>query len=103
MRRKMMKKILSVFLGLSLIIALSGVAFAAEKVVQLIIPGCRPCGAASRINKIMKKIDGVKKHENREQDLLVITFDDEKTTLGVIVDELKKGKFAVTGEPIYLK
>lgn len=36
----MMKKILSVFLGLGLVIALSGVAFAAEKVVQLAVPGC---------------------------------------------------------------
>ena len=98
-----MKKILSVFFGLSFIIALSGVAFATERVVQMEIPGCRPCGAASRISAIMKKIDGVKKHENREHDLLVITFDDEKTTLGLIINELKKGKFTVNGEPIYLK
>jgi len=45
----------------------------------------------------------VKKHENRENDLLVVTFDDEKTTLGLIIGELQKGKFTVTGEPIYLK
>jgi hypothetical protein len=45
----------------------------------------------------------VKNHENKGHDLLIITFDDEKTTLGIITDELKKGKFVVTGEPIYLK
>lgn len=98
-----MKKIMGVCLGLSFAIALSTAALAAEKVVQLTVPGCRPCGAASRIDKIMKKIDGVEKHENRGQDLLVITFDDEKTNLGMIVNELKKGKFMITGEPVYLK
>lgn len=98
-----MKKILGVFLGLSFIIALSSVAFAAEKVVQLNVPGCRPCGAAARINAIMKKINGVKKYENKDHDLLIITFDDEKTALNMIIDELKKGKFVVTGEPVYLK
>jgi len=98
-----MKKILGVFLGLSFLIALSSVAFAAEKVVQLDVPGCRPCGAAARINAIMKKINGVKKYENKDHDLLIITFDDEKTALNMIIDELKKGKFVVTGEPVYLK
>jgi len=45
----------------------------------------------------------VKKHENKGHDLLLITFDDEKTTLNIIIDELKKGKFNVSGDPIYLK
>jgi hypothetical protein len=45
----------------------------------------------------------VKKHENKGHDLLIITFDDEKTTLNMIVNELKKGEFVVNGEPIYLK
>jgi hypothetical protein len=45
----------------------------------------------------------VKKHENKGHDVLVVTFDDEKTTLGMIIGELNKGKFTVTGEPIYLK
>jgi hypothetical protein len=98
-----MKKILSVFLGLSFLIALSSVAFAAEKMVQLDVPGCRPCGAAARINAIMKKINGVKKYENKDHDLLIITFDDEKTTLNMIIDALKKGKFSVNGEPVYLQ
>jgi hypothetical protein len=45
----------------------------------------------------------VNKYENKGQDLLIITFDDEKTTLKEIIDELKKGKFTVNGEPVYLK
>jgi hypothetical protein len=55
------------------------------------------------MSSILKQIDGVKKHENKENDLLIITFDDEKTTLNMIIDELKKGKFFVTGGPVYLK
>ena len=98
-----MKRILSVFLGLSTLIVLSSVAFAAEKMVQLDVPGCRPCGAAARINTIMKKVDGVKKYVNKDHDLLIITFDDEKTTLNIIINELKKGNFIVNGEPVYLK
>jgi len=45
----------------------------------------------------------VKKRESKGRDLLVVTFDDEKTTLNIIIDELNKGEFTITGEPIYLK
>jgi hypothetical protein len=45
----------------------------------------------------------VKNHENKGNDFLIIAFDDEKTTLNIIIDELKKGKFIVNGEPVYLK
>lgn len=98
-----MKKILSVFFGLSFIIALSSVAFAAEKVVQLNVPGCRPCGAAKRINTVMKKINGVIKHETKGHNLLIITFDDKKTNLKVIIDELEKDQLLIKGKPMYLK
>jgi len=45
----------------------------------------------------------VKKHENKENNLLIITFDDEKTTLKIIIDELQNGHFIVNGEPVYMK
>jgi len=45
----------------------------------------------------------VKKHQSQGKDLLIITFDDEMTTLNIIIDELKKGKFNVSGDPVYLK
>jgi hypothetical protein len=45
----------------------------------------------------------VQKYDNKGPDILVVTFDDEKTTLGMIIGELNKGKFTITGEPIYLK
>ena len=98
-----MKKILRVFLGLSIIVLLSSAAFAAEKVVQLQVPGCSAWGHKARISSILTKIEGVKKYENKENNLLIITFDDEKTTLKIIVNELKKGDFIISGEPVYLK
>lgn len=98
-----MNKMLSVFLGFIFVIALSSIAFAAEKVVQLNVPGCRPCGAAERINSAMKNIDGVIKHETKDHDFLIITFDNKKTNLKVIIDELKKEQLIVKGKPTYLK
>jgi hypothetical protein len=32
-----------------------------------------------------------------------ITFDDERTTLNIILDELKKGEINPTGDPVYIK
>jgi len=43
------------------------------------------------------------KHENKAYDLLIITFDDEKTTLNIILDELKKGQFDSSADPLYIK
>jgi hypothetical protein len=48
-------------------------------------------------------VKGVKKYEFKDNDLLIITFNDEITTLKIIVDELKKGKDKVNGDPVYLK
>ena len=98
-----MKKILSVILGLILLAAFCGVALGGERIVQLTVPGCSAWNTKARISSILKKVDGVKKHENKGHDLLIITFDDKKTTLKVIINELKKEHFTVNGEPVYLK
>jgi hypothetical protein len=45
----------------------------------------------------------VKNQGNMEQDLLIITFDDKKTTDKIIINELKKGGFIAKGKPIYWK
>lgn len=91
------------FLSLFFIITLNNFALAAEKTVQLNVPGCRPCGVTERIDAIMKRIDGIKKYENRDHDLLIITFDDQKTSVEKIINELEKEEFAVKDKPIYLK
>ena len=98
-----MKKILSVFLTFILLAAFCGVALAEEKMVQLNIASCSAWGSKARISSILKKIDGVKNQGNMEQDLLIITFDDKKTTTKIIINELKKGGFIAKGQPIYWK
>lgn len=98
-----MKRTLSIFLAVIFLISFSGLASAAERIVQLTIPGCSSWNSNARIGSILKKIEGVKKHENKGHDLLIITFDDEKTTLNIIIDELRKGKFSLTGDPVYIK
>ena len=98
-----MKKSLSIFLAVILLFSFSGLAFAAQRIVQLTIPGCSSWGKNARIGSILNKIDGVIKHENKGNDLLIITFDDEKTTLNIIIGELKKGQFSSTSDPVYIK
>jgi hypothetical protein len=44
----------------------------------------------------------VKQYEFKGHDLLIVIFDDEKTTLNIILDDLSKGKFIPTGDPVYI-
>ena len=99
----MQKKMLSLFLAAAFVVLSSIAAAAAEKMVQLNVPGCSSWNSSSRIGSILKKNDGIKKYENRAHDLLVITFDDEETSLDQIISELRKGRFMIVGEPVYLK
>lgn len=98
-----MKKILSIFLTIIFLAVFGGVALAKERIVQLTVPGCSSWNTKARIGTILKKIDGVKNHENKTNNLLIITFDDKQTNLKVIIDDLKKGHVIVNGEPVYLK
>ena len=98
-----MKRTLSIILAVIFLISFSGLASAAERIVQLTIPGCSAWSSNARIGSILKKIDGVKQYEFKGHDLLIITFDDEKTTLNIIIDELSKGKFSPTVDPVYIK
>jgi hypothetical protein len=97
-----MKKIIGAVLLLALF-AVSLPVWAEERIVQLNLSGCSDCDAENRIGKILKKTKGVKKHENKGHGLLIITFDDETTTLNIIINQLKRGKLFVEGEPIFLK
>lgn len=71
--------------------------------MQLNLSGCADCIATEKIKAILKKTKGVKKHENKGHGLLIITFDDETTTLNIIINQLQRGKLFVEGEPIFLK
>ncbi len=98
-----MKKVSGLLLCLLLTLIFSSPVLAAERIIKLNVPGCSSWNSNSRIRAILKKIDGVKKHANQGRDLLIITFDDEKTDPGEIIDELKKGNFRVNGGPTYIK
>jgi hypothetical protein len=98
-----MKKIIGIGLILFICLALSSIAQAGERIVQLNLSGCADCTADNKIGAILKKTKGVKKHDNKGHGLLIITFDDEITTLPIIINQLKRGKLFVEGEPIFLK
>lgn len=97
-----MKKIISTVL-LFVLLFIPSLAFAENRIVQLNLSGCADCNATTRIDKILKKTKGVVKHVNKGHGLLIVTFDDEITTLNVIINELKRGKLFVEGEPVFLK
>lgn len=48
-------------------------------------------------------MDGVQKHQARRPNILVVSFDDEKTDADVIIRALRAGNFFVQGRPVYLK
>ncbi|MCE5210756.1 MAG: hypothetical protein LLG40_04305 [Deltaproteobacteria bacterium] len=54
------------------------------------------------MGSILKEVKGVKKYQFENNDTLVVTFDDEITTLDTIINELKKGGKTVKGKPVYL-
>ncbi len=101
--KKRMANIINIILLIIICLVVPSMAFAEERVVQLNLSGCADCNATARIEKILKKTKGVKKHINKGHGLLIITFDDEITTLNIIVNELKRGKLFVEGEVIFLK
>lgn len=97
-----MKKTIKTLL-LFILFAIPSLAFADNRIVQLNLSGCADCNATVRIDKILKKTKGVVKHVNKGHGVIIITFDDEITTLNIIVSELKRGKLFVEGEPVFLK
>jgi hypothetical protein len=101
--RESVRRIISAILVLFVCVAVSSTAIAEERIVQLNLSGCADCGAADRIDKILKKTKGVKKHKNKGHGLIIVTYNDEITTLNIIIDELKRGKLFVEGEAVFLK
>ena len=47
--------------------------------------------------------DGVVKHEMPGENVVAITFDDEKTSVEKIIAALKKGELTVNGKPVLIK
>ena len=55
------------------------------------------------MGSILRSTDGVSKFEMPKEGVVVITFDDRKTTTAKIVKALEKGRFTVNGKPVYVK
>jgi copper chaperone CopZ len=55
------------------------------------------------MGSILKSTDGVSKFEIPGEGVVVVTFDDKKTTVAKIVKALEKGNFHVKGKPVYVK
>ena len=77
--------------------------YAAEKIVQLNIPGCASWGLSKRISSILKTTEGVIKHEMPGENTVNITFNDKKTSVKKIIAALKKGELTVNGKPEMIK
>jgi hypothetical protein len=101
-KARMMKKFIYIIL-MVVCLTVSLPVWAEERIVQLNLSGCADCNATDKMKIIMKKTKGVKKHEYKGHGLLVVTFNDEITTLNIIISQLKRGKLFVEGEPIFLK
>jgi hypothetical protein len=54
------------------------------------------------MGSILRSTDGVSKFEMPKEGVVVITFDDRKTTVAKIVKALEKGRFTVKGKPVYV-
>jgi hypothetical protein len=54
------------------------------------------------MGSILRSTDGVGKFEMPKEGVVVITFDDRKTTVAKIVQTLEKGRFTVKGKPVYV-
>jgi hypothetical protein len=55
------------------------------------------------MGSILRSTDGVGKFEMPREGVVVVTFDDRKTTAAKIVQALEKGRFTVQGKPVYVK
>ncbi|MFA5180716.1 MAG: hypothetical protein WC405_05300 [Syntrophales bacterium] len=55
------------------------------------------------MGSILRATDGVAKFEMPKEGIVVITFDDRKTTASKIVKALEKGRFTVHGKPVSVK
>ena len=98
-----MKKISGLFFVLIFFAASLNMAVAGERMVQLNIPGCSAWGSKSRIGTVLKEMKGVKKFDFEKKDFVIITFDDEMTTLEIIIHELDKKGNKIKNKPVYLK
>ena len=91
--------------GLILLVFAANQAIAEEKTVILNIPACSSWPAViQRIGSILTSTDGVLNVTiNRSDATARVIFDDTKTDVKQIVDNLEKAGYPVTGEPQFVE
>ena len=100
------KKFLAVIIlgSLFLFCASHQAVLAAERVVQLTVPGSAWPGTAARVRSILQSVDGVLGVEtDYKAHTATVTFNDEKTNIEEMKKALERGNFSVEGEPQFLK
>lgn len=55
------------------------------------------------MGSILRNTEGISKFEMPREGVIVVTFDDSKTTAAKIVRALEAGNFTVKGKPVYVK
>ena len=54
------------------------------------------------MGSILKNTAGVISYETPREGIVVVTFDDQKTTVQKITKALEEGRFPVKGKPVYV-
>ena len=79
-------------------------AMAAERTVQLRIPGCRSTDPEMTVSITARQMPGVIKADgNYISQTVTITFDDTKTSVEQIVKNFESQHLAVMGQPKMIK
>jgi len=80
----------------------SGIA--AEKTVELTVPGCAWMTTFLMVSSILEGINGVLEYAvDPANHTATVTFDNKKTTVDKIEKALSDGEFPVEGDPRFLK
>ena len=94
-----------ILISLLLFVFAANQAIAKEKTVILNVPACSSWPAVvQRIGSILTSTDGVVNVAiNRRNATARVTFDDTKTDVKQIVENLEQGGYPVTGEPQFVE
>ena len=94
-----------VLLSLLLLVCAANQAIGKEKTVILNVPACSSWPAViQRISSILTSTDGVLNVSiNRRNATARVTYDDTKTNIKQIVENLEKAGYTITGEPQFVE
>jgi len=81
------KQAKQLFTSFALAVLATAPAWAATKTVTLSVPGMTCAACPFTVKKALTRVDGVEKVEtNLEEKAAVVSFDDSKTTIGMLIN-----------------